>query len=122
MFEKKKTFPPSEKKHLLTGCVLPSLVLIDMQGGIPQCSELLARYIAQLISSKVKLPRDFRDAALVEGRCEAEGFHVSRNNTVLVDYAPYMLALSRLVGCEPAVPGSLDGMVKFWTFPLWSCL
>ena len=92
-----------------------------MQGGIPQCAEMLARYVAGLLTKKFELPSNFRDLALAEGKCEEEGFHESKNVLVLVDYAPFMLSLSRLMGCEPAIPLTVHGMVKYWTFPLWTC-
>merc|ERR1712032_15737 len=91
------------------------------QGGIPQCAEMLARYVTQLILKNARLPDNYKDLALVEGACEEDCFHLSKHVLPLVDYPAFMLSVSRLVGCEPAVPDTVSGMVKYWTFPLWSC-
>jgi hypothetical protein len=91
------------------------------QGGIPQCAEMLSRYISQLVLKTKTLPGNYKDLAQAEGRLENECFHMSRNVTPLVDYPAFMLSVSRLVGCEPVVPQDVSGIVKYWTFPLWPC-
>ena len=42
------------------------------QGGIPQCAEMLARYVAQMIAGNLALPNDYKQRALAEGTCEEE--------------------------------------------------
>lgn len=94
------------------------------QGGIPQCSEMVARYVAQLLAKKIALPANYKEMALAEGVCEEQCYHMSEHVLVLVDYSAFMLSLSRLIGCEPAVPINPlnpSAMIKYWFFPLWSC-
>lgn len=47
------------------------------QGGIPQCSKMIARYVAQLLARHVTLPSNYKDMALAEGACEDDCFHMS---------------------------------------------
>jgi len=91
------------------------------QGGIPQCAEILSRYISQLVLKTKTLPDNYKDLAQAEGKCENECFYISKHIAPLVDYPAFMLSVSRLVGCEPVVPQDVSGIVKYWTFPLWSC-
>ena len=82
---------------------------------------MLSRYISQLALKTKTLPDNYKDLAQVEGKCENECFHMSKHVAPLVDYPAFMLSVSRLVGCEPVVPQDVSGIVKYWTFPLWSC-
>lgn len=92
------------------------------QGGIPQTSELLARYVSLLIKGDRTLPKNYDIKAILEGRAEEESFYRVPHALALVEYAPYVSSIARLIGCEPSVPLlSPSRYVKFWTLPMWTC-
>lgn len=92
------------------------------QGGIPQCSELLARYVALLIKGDRVLPKNYDVQAVIEGRAEAETFYGTSHTLALVEFSPFANSVARLIGCEPSAPLlSPARFVKFWTLPLWTC-
>ena len=92
------------------------------QGGIPQCSELLARYIALLLNGERTLPKNYDVQALIEGRAEAETFYATPHTLALVEFSPFANSVARLIGCEPSAPIlSPTRFIKFWTLPLWTC-
>eukprot|EP00549_Striatella_unipunctata_P019370 CAMPEP_0118677412 /NCGR_PEP_ID=MMETSP0800-20121206/2614_1 /TAXON_ID=210618 ORGANISM="Striatella unipunctata, Strain CCMP2910" /NCGR_SAMPLE_ID=MMETSP0800 /ASSEMBLY_ACC=CAM_ASM_000638 /LENGTH=367 /DNA_ID=CAMNT_0006573085 /DNA_START=54 /DNA_END=1157 /DNA_ORIENTATION=- len=91
------------------------------QGGIPQCSEMVSRYIAQLQLGNLKLPSNFAELAKMEGAAESACYHLAANNRLVVDYLAYMTSVAKLIGCTPKVPLSPIDMIKFWTFPMWPC-
>ena len=90
------------------------------QGGIPQCSELLARYAALLVTGERALPADYAQRALDEGRAETEVFYVTPNATSLIDFPSFTSSVARLIGCEPRTPVSPARFLKFWTLPMWT--
>ena len=112
----KHCFPPSMGEHVaFLGYARPH------SGGIPQCSEMLARYIAQLRIGAVELPRNYAEIAKQDGGCEDECFHLSAENALVVDYLAFVLSVARLIGCTPKMPWNPVQIVKYWTFPLWPC-
>ena len=113
----KHCFPPNlGHKVCFLGHARPA------QGGIPQCSELLARYIALLLKNERSLPFDYADQAIKEGRSEEETFYATPHAQNLVEFAPFVNSIARLIGCEPQAPlNSLSRYIKFWTLPQWTC-
>lgn len=90
-------------------------------GGIPQCSEMVARYIALLCTGERNMPKNAVPLTTAEGMAEESLFLDARHNRLLVDYYSFMMSVAKLVGCTPAVPWNPMDMVKYWTFPLWPC-
>lgn len=90
-------------------------------GGIPQCSEMLARYVAQLRIGALKLPANYTEIARMDGACEDECYHLAPRNLLVVDYHAFMMSVARLIECTPHMPRDPLQMVKHWTFPLWPC-
>lgn len=113
----KHCFPPGMGEHLaFVGFARPH------SGGIPQCSEMVSRYIAQLYLGNRTLPEDYAGIAIAEGEAEAACFHLTPHLPMLVDYMAYMMSVAKLVGCTPkALPDTPMDAVKYWTFPLWPC-
>ncbi|WP_299551110.1 NAD(P)/FAD-dependent oxidoreductase [uncultured Tateyamaria sp.] len=115
----KHCFPAGMGEHLaFVGFARPH------SGGIPQCAEMVSRYIAQLHIGNLKLPTDYDQLASSDAAAERTCFHLTPEYNVLVDYMAYMMSVAKLIGCTPkAVPRltkPLD-VVKYWTFPLWPC-
>lgn len=115
----KHCFPPDMGEYLaMIGFARPH------SGGIPQCAEMVSRYIAQLYLGNCTLPADYPEQAIAEGAAEAACFNLTPNYLMLVDYMAYMMSVAKLVGCEPRANASLLSpreAVKHWTFPLWPC-
>lgn len=113
----KHCFPPGlGDKIAFLGYARPA------QGGIPQCSELLARYVALLLRGERILPDDYAEQAIKEGKLETETFYSTPNATSLVEFPPYASSLARLIDCEPSVSlMSPSRFAKFWTLPQWMC-
>ena len=115
----KHCFPAGMGEHLaFVGFARPH------SGGIPQCSEMLSRYIAQLHLGNVTLPDDYADIALLDAAGERECFNLTPDYNVLVDYLAFMMSVAKLIGCEPRTLPPLNkplDAVKYWTFPQWSC-
>ena len=115
----KHCFPPEMGEHLaMVGFARPH------SGGIPQCAEMVSRYIAQLYIGNRTLPADYPAQAIADGEAEAACFHQAPGYRMLVDYMAYMMSVAKLIGCEPLANPSLlspSDAVKHWTFPLWPC-
>jgi len=115
----KHCFPPDMGEFLaMVGFARPH------SGGIPQCSEMVSRYIAQLYLGHRRLPADYPEQAIAEGAAEAACFNLTPDYLMLVDYMAYMMSVAKLVGCEPCANPCLsspEDAVKHWTFPLWPC-
>jgi len=93
-------------------------------GGIPQCSEIISRYIALLYQGNLQLPTDYAQLALTDGSSEKSCFHQTPDYHMLVDYMAYMMSVAKLIGCTPRMIPRLSApmdAVKYWTFPLWPC-
>lgn len=115
----KHCFPPDMGEHLaFVGFARPH------SGGIPQCSEMVSRYIAQLYKGHLHLPSDYAELAVREGAAERACFHQTPDYGLLVDYLAYMMSVAKLMDCTPRsfppLSRPLDA-VKYWTFPLWPC-
>lgn len=115
----KHCFPPGMGENLaFVGFARPH------SGGIPQCSEMISRYIAQLYQGNRTLPADYANLAIEEAAAERDCFNLTPDYHVLVDYVAYMMSVAKLVGCTPRslppLSAPLDA-VKYWTFPLWPC-
>ncbi len=113
----KHCFPPEHgDKVAFLGYARPA------QGGIPQCSELLARYVALLLNGERSLPKDYAIQGIKEGNLEKETFYVTPNADALVEFPAFSSSIARLVGCEPHLPIlSPSRLAKFWTLPQWMC-
>lgn len=115
----KHCFPPGMGEYLaMVGFARPH------SGGIPQCAEMVSRYIAQLYLGARQLPADYPQRAIADGEAEAACFNLTPDYLMLVDYMAYMTSVAKLIGCEPTANLSLTSAtdaVKYWTFPLWPC-
>ncbi len=113
----KHCFPPElGHKVAFLGYARPA------QGGIPQCSELLARYVALLLRGERKLPKYYALQAMQEGMAEEETFYATPNSLALVEFPPFASSLARLIKCEPSLPCfSPSRLIKYWTLPGWMC-
>lgn len=115
----KHCFPAKMGEHLaFVGFARPH------SGGIPQCAEMISRYIAQIYLGQRQLPVDYADLALSDAAAERACFHLTPDYNVLVDYTAYMMSVAKLIGCEPKTAPRLNApqdAVKLWTFPLWPC-
>jgi len=113
----KHCFPPGlGDKVAFLGFARPA------QGGIPQCSELLARYTALLLKGERMLPEDYAKQAIKEGQLETETFYSTPNATSLVEFPPFASSVARLIDCEPSVSLiSPSRFAKFWMLPQWMC-
>ena len=113
----KHCFPPDlGDKIAFLGYARPA------QGGIPQCSELLARYVALLVQGKRELPADYAIQAAKEGLPEEHTFYATPNSVALVEFSPFASSISRLIRCEPSIPfDSPSRLIKYWTLPQWMC-
>ena len=91
------------------------------QGGIPACAEILARYIAMVLTGDRALPGDYAERALAEGRAEHDFYKHARHQVNLVDYPAFMDSVARLIGCTPAVPplSSPERLAQYWLYPNW---
>jgi len=73
------------------------------QGGLPACSEMQARYLAQLITGKKELPsKKALHRSIEKDRVRNERmFRDSSNITSLISYHDFMIDLAKLIGCKP---------------------
>jgi len=114
----KHCFPPGlGDKVAFLGYARPA------QGGIPQCSELLARYVALLLSGQRQLPDDYAAQAIIEGQLEEQTFYATPHATSLVEFPAFSSSVARLIGCEPSslylLLGHPSRWAKYWTLPQW---
>ncbi|KAI9010602.1 hypothetical protein DFJ74DRAFT_772212 [Hyaloraphidium curvatum] len=112
----KHCFPPGHgDKLMFLGWARPH------QGGIPPCAEMLARYIALILSGERKLPEDYADRAAREGMDEHAFYQHARHSPNVVDYPSFMESVAKLVGCAPETPKlSQPGrLFKFFCYPGW---
>jgi dimethylaniline monooxygenase (N-oxide forming) len=112
----KHCFPPGWGDRLMfLGWARPH------QGGIPACAEMLARYIALLLSGERTLPSDYAERAKKEGMDEHAFYTRARHSTNLVDYFAFMDSVARLVGCLPEAPpiSQPARRIQYWMYPNW---
>ena len=99
-------------KHAFHPDVGPRLALIGwtrpFNGGVPACSEMIARYFALLCSGKRELPADMEK--LIEEDCAREeaAFAQARHVRTLVDYTTFLDGVAELVDCAPRLADYLD--------------
>lgn len=73
------------------------------QGGLPPCSEMQARYIAQLISGNRNLPNTAQLSKIIEKdkKYNEYLFGISKDIKSLVNYHKFMKEMGELIGCKP---------------------
>lgn len=69
-------------------------------GGVPACSEIVARYWSLILSNKRKLPDNWKERIVEERKVEESLFHLGRVKT-LVFWGDYIENLALHVGCAP---------------------
>ena len=76
-----------------------------VQGGVPACSELQARYFALLCSGTKALPEPAALRRLIEKDRESEerSFYTRKYLGTLCSYTPYLDSVAELVGCRPRI-------------------
>jgi dimethylaniline monooxygenase (N-oxide forming) len=76
-----------------------------VQGGVPACSELQARYFALLCSGTMALPEPAALRRLIEKDRESEerSFYARKSLGTLCSYTPYLDSLAELIGCRPRI-------------------
>lgn len=115
----KHCFPPNYGTSLLfLGWARPQ------QGGIPACSEMLARYAALLISGERQLPDNISELTATEAQREIDFYSGSPHVDSLVDYPAFMDSVAKLIGCMPAMPNPFLRprlFLKYWIYPCWAC-
>lgn len=91
-------------KHAFHPDIGPSLAWVGFvrpgTGGVPACSEVLARYWALLLSNKRKLPDDWKERTLKEKAVEENLIYLGHVKT-LVFWGDYMESLGNHIGCQP---------------------
>lgn len=89
-----------------------------MQGGVPACSEMQARYFALLLSGEKKLPEplEMKDIIERDRQHEESAMCLTPNIKGLVDYEQYMPEMARLIGCNVRLRHLINPFVlyKFW--------
>ncbi|KAJ8604584.1 hypothetical protein CTAYLR_007632 [Chrysophaeum taylorii] len=94
------------------------------QGGIPQTSELCARFHALLLSGERELPANIAEVTKTESEAETRYYVLSPNLTSLCDWPSFASSLTAMIGCEPPVPWlvfSPSKWLKYWLYPMWPC-
>lgn len=76
-----------------------------VQGGVPACSELQARYFALLCSGTKTLPEPAALRRLIEKdrQSEERSFYTRKDLETLCSYTPYMDSVAELIGCRPRI-------------------
>jgi dimethylaniline monooxygenase (N-oxide forming) len=76
-----------------------------VQGGVPACSELQARYFALLCSGTRALPEPAALRRLIEKdrASEERSFYARKSLGTVCSYTPYMESLAELIGCRPRI-------------------
>jgi len=101
-------------KHAFHPDLGPRLALIGwtrpFNGGVPACSEMIARYFALLCSGKRELPaRADLERRIAEDRAHEEmAFAQSKHIRTLVDFNRFLDGVAELVDCAPKLTDYLD--------------
>ena len=76
-----------------------------VQGGVPACSELQARYFALLCSGTKRLPEPAALRRLIakDRHSEERSFYARKSLETLCSYTPYMESVAELIGCRPRI-------------------
>lgn len=89
-----------------------------IQGGVPACSEMQARYFALLLAGERELPEREELKLIVEkDRAHEEAaMCLTPNIKGLVDYEQYMPEMAKLIGCNIKLRNLINPFVlyKFW--------
>lgn len=74
-----------------------------VQGGVPACAELQARYFALLCSGRRSLPEPADLGRLIENDREREerSFYARKDLGTLCSYTTYLDSVAELIGCRP---------------------
>jgi hypothetical protein len=101
-------------KHAFHPDVGPRLALIGwtrpFNGGVPACSEMIARYFALLCSGRRELPARPDLEKRIEEDCAREeaAFAQTPHVRTLVDYTTFLDGVAELVDCAPRLTDYLD--------------
>ena len=101
-------------KHAFHPDLGPRLALIGwtrpFNGGVPACSEMIARYFALLCSGKRELPaRPDLEKRIEEDLAHEEAaFSQSKPPRTLVDFTTFLDSVAELVDCAPKLTDYLD--------------
>lgn len=91
-------------KHSFLPVNEPTLVFIGYArptaGGIPICSEMVARYWALLLSKKKALPENIAELTQIEKAQEEKMHHLSPTLNTVVNGVGFLESMSKLIGCE----------------------
>ncbi len=91
-------------KHAFLPANEPTLVFIGYvrptAGGIPICSEMVARYWALLLSKKKTLPENIAELTQKERAQEEKMHYLSPALNTVVNGVGFLESMSRLIGCE----------------------
>jgi hypothetical protein len=114
----KHCFPPKlGNKLMFFGWTRPH------QGGIPACSELLARFASLLLNEERRLPANYAKLAKKEGDLETKYYHYAPGYNTLMDYPAFTESICDLIGCRPKCPSIFyfERFAQFWVYPSWPC-
>jgi dimethylaniline monooxygenase (N-oxide forming) len=80
------------------------------EGGVPACSEMVARYFALLCSGERQLPSkaEMRQVIEADRRYYEEFFSNSKYIRTLISYGRFMGDMAQLIDCEPHFEDYLD--------------
>ncbi|MFY9822040.1 MAG: hypothetical protein WAM82_11710 [Thermoanaerobaculia bacterium] len=101
-------------KHAFHPDLGPRLALIGwtrpFNGGVPACSEMIARYFALLCSGKRELPArpDLEQRIAEDLAHEETAFAQTRHVRTLVDFNTFLDSAAELVDCAPRLADYLD--------------
>lgn len=91
-------------KHAFLPRNEPTLVFLGFArptaGGIPICSEMIARYWALLLSGKKTLPENIAELTQKEKAHEEKMHHLSPGLNTVVNGVSFLESMSKLIGCE----------------------
>jgi len=112
----KHAFHPDHKGRLaFIGFVRP------FAGGIPACSEMQARYFAQLCSDKLSLPADVRDRIRAEKAWEEKFTELSPNCTESIpSQSIFQDGIAHEIGALPSIWKILSNprlFARYWFYP-----
>lgn len=112
----KHAFHPDHKGRLaFIGFVRP------FAGGIPACSEMQARYFAQLCSDKLSLPSDVRDRIRAEKAWEEKFTELSPNCTESIpSQSIFQDGIAHEIGALPSIWKILSNprlFARYWFYP-----
>ncbi|RYV02032.1 hypothetical protein SOPP22_10670 [Shewanella sp. OPT22] len=109
-------------KHMICPEVGSSLAFIGWvrpsQGGVPACSEMQARYLAQLLIGNLQLPKvkQLRELISLDKEYEERLFYKNAKLSGLVNYHQFMRSLAQCIGCLPNIKWYLNPLMayKMW--------